>query len=516
MTDRPSRMSPWRVAVVFVVAALVAAGCGTTAPQLTQVDGRSARGTAGLDESAGGPDAGPVEGAEQAQGGTQGSGPQGPGTRAATPGQASSANTVRPGTAGTVPSSAFSCNIAEKGPGWDAKNVYVGAAIQSDAAEAGESVGFSGFDFGDQKAITEAAINDTNAKGGLCGRTVVPVFYDVDSLSSANQEAQAACTKWTQDQRVISASLVPNINIPNMYACLSKAKIPIVTVSGSAFLRSGVAPYMPYLLLRNGLSWDRMIGFWLDRLTAMGYFGGWDTATGSPGSAPVKVAILFQEDAIARPAWEALRKAVEQRGFPVVHFVASSDPTSMSSHVLKFKTDGVTHLFIDRLSGLFYPSQAEGQTYRARYALTSQNFIQPFLANGAAPQQLRGAMGVGWHPHLDVAQAQDPGPTPGFAPCMDIMRRAGIDVSKRNYQFTTTAACDGALLARQAVFDGGGVAPENLISGYQTAASKIPVANVFGLAARPGESGLLSTARDLLYDNACSCMRYNGPNLQIP
>lgn len=503
-----------RAAALIAVAASVAIGCGTTAPQESTSTNAAQSGSAGISQSGSNPEStaagGPQSADVEASLGTPTQGAAGPG------GQVAGGQRTTGPAASTAPGGPVACNVARTGPGWDAKNVYVGAAIQSDASEVGGSIGFSAFDFGDQRAIAEAAINWLNDEGGLCGRTVVPVWYDVDSLNDVNQEAQAACTKWTQDQRVISASLVPNLNIPNMYACLAKAGILINTLTGSPSLKSGLEPYMPYLLLKNTVSWDHFADFWLDRLEALGYFKGWNTANGSPGPAPVKVAILFEDDPIATPAWKALRDALERRHITVEAFVSWGDPAAMSGYVLQFRSQGVTHLFLDRLAGVFYPSQAQSQDYYARYALSSQNFIQPFLANGPAPAQLRGAMGVGWHPHIDVAQAQDPGALPGSARCIELMRNAGVDVSKRNYQFVATASCDGTLLARESVRAGGGFTAEQMIKGVHATAPTLPWANMFGLAGRPGEAGLLSTTRDLLYDVACTCIRYSGLNVQIP
>ena len=406
------------------------------------------------------------------------------------------------------------CNIASTGPGWDAKNVYIGEAVATDTAKVGQSVG-NPLDFGDQKAIVGAAWDALNEAGGLCGRTVKPVYYDVNSVNDPNTEAQAACTKWSQDQRVIRASLVPNINLPNMYACMSKAHIPIVAATGEPSLLAGLAPYQPYVFLRNTAPWDVFARFWVDRLVAMGYLKGWNAATGTSGTAPVKVGILTRDDPIANAAWARLKTQLERRHVEVVDYVKSNDFAHVSNYVVQFRRDGVTHVFLDRLMGLFYGPAATSQNYYPRQALNSLDFIQPFLAKGPAPRQLRGAMGVGWLPMIDVAQAQDPGPTAGYAQCMQIMHKAGVDVSRRNYQYTATAACDSAELLKRSVLAGGGFSPQQLSAGVDAAANAMPWANEFGAGARSGDPELLSTARDLEYNDSCSCIRYINGNLPI-
>jgi hypothetical protein len=301
-----------------------------------------------------------------------------------------------------------------------------------------------------------------------------------------------------------------------MYKCLADAGIQISTLTGSPSLEASLKPYKPYLALRNTVAWDRFAGYFVDRLISMGYFKPWNTSNGTPGSAPVKVAILAEEDPIAGEAWKALRGELQRRKITVSDFILWNNPAQFSNYVLRFRSNGVTHLFLDRIAGIFYPSQAQSQNYYARYALTSQNFIQPFLALGPAPQQLRGAMGVGWHPTLDVQDAQDPGGTLGFDRCMKLMQRRGVDVSKRNYKFTASASCDGIEMLKRTVAAGRGFTPKHLQAGLLTAAKSMPWANLFGAAGRAGESGMLSITRDLRYDSKCSCMRYTSGNVAIP
>ena len=426
------------------------------------------------------------------------------------PAQATSGSAV-PATGN--PTAEGKCDIPATGPGWDNKSVYIGEAVSTDTSKVGASIG-SALDFGDQKAIVGAAWANVNKTGGLCGRQVKVVYYDVSSTNDPNTEAQAACTKWSQDQRVIRASLVPNINLPNMYACMSKAHIPIVASTGEPSLLSGIAPYAPYVYLRNTAPWDTFAGFWVDQLVKMGYFKPWDTSAGGPGTAPVKVGILTRDDPLANAAWAMVKTELEKQNIDV-EYVKSNDFAHISNYVVQFRRDGVTHVFVDRISGLFYQAAAASQKYYAREALNSLDFIQPFLENGAAPKQLRGAMGVGWLPTIDVAQAQDPGPTAGYTRCMQLMQNAGTNVARRNYQYTATAACDGAELMKESVQAGGGFTPQQLSAGLSAAAPTMAWANLFGAGARSGDPELLSTARDLAYEDACSCIRYTSENLPV-
>jgi hypothetical protein len=496
-----------------LAAAVLIAGCGTTAPLMTESSGGSNNGLAQSGQSVQvGPGQSSTNQALNPSSPQIGQPSAGPG--ATTLGLSSSSNT----SLSTLSSGGAvgGCNMPTTGPGWDAKHVYLGSSLETDSAKVGSQLNFSAFDFGDQKAIADAAFNALNATGGLCGRTVVPVYYDVSSVNDTNQEAQAACTKWTQDQRVIETALVPNINIPNAYACLSKAHIPIVTETGSPSLLKDLAPYSPYVMLQNASEWDRFATFFVDQLSTMGYFKPWDTVNGAPGTAPVKVAIVTGNDPIEGNAYKRLQQVLQQHHFEVTDFFTYTDPTQLGSDIVKMRQDGVTHVFLDRLAGLFYESQADSQNYHARYALNSNNFIQPFLVNGQAPSQLRGAMGVGWIPSLDVAQAQDPGTNAAYAQCMQIMQKAGVDVSKRNYKFTATASCDGVLLTKRAVEAAGSFEPAKFIPGMLAGAANMHWASQAGATGHPNDPELLSGARDVVFDASCSCTRYTSGVLQIP
>lgn len=148
----------------------------------------------------------------------------------------------------------------------------------------------------------------------------------------------------------------------------------------------------------------------------------------------MKVALLYQDDPIKEAAFAYLKAQLQQRGIDVVDSASwdSSDLQDFSSDVIKFRADGVTHLFMDADADLFYPQQAQAQGYFARYAVESSDYIQPFLEDFAPPDQLRGMMGVGWVPTQDVDLAHNPGPNAGQASCLAIMRQGGVDLSEDN------------------------------------------------------------------------------------
>src|SRR5690349_22550034 len=82
----------------------------------------------------------------------------------------------------------------------------------------------------------------------------------------------------------------------------------------------------------------------------------------------------------------------------------------ISSAVLKFRSDGVTHVLIwddNGVATLFFMQQADNQGYRPRYGINSGNNMQ-VVAQVVSKSQLTGATGIGWTPAFDIANADSP------------------------------------------------------------------------------------------------------------
>src|SRR5437870_1036729 len=56
------------------------------------------------------------------------------------------------------------------------------------------------------RAQLEAALANGNSNGGIGGRKIVPVWavFDTTSSQTIDQQAQAACATWTQDNKVFA------------------------------------------------------------------------------------------------------------------------------------------------------------------------------------------------------------------------------------------------------------------------------------------------------------------------
>ncbi len=81
---------------------------------------------------------------------------------------------------------------------------------------------------GDQLAMTQSVVNYINAHGGFGGRKVELVIYDLrttDVAADQTSAMQAACTYFTQDNKVTAIASYVGRAPENFYQCLAKAHV---------------------------------------------------------------------------------------------------------------------------------------------------------------------------------------------------------------------------------------------------------------------------------------------------
>lgn len=498
-----------RGSVAALLGCTLIAGCGSTV-QLNTTNGTATDTTDGLGVSNGVPDPSSTVGP-----GEQPTDTSGPSTITGDP---TSAPTDTPTTPGEIsgpssPTGGPTSSMPTSGPGWDAKNVYVGVTVQSDATAMSKATGIKSIDYGDQIGILKAVVKWVNSKGGMLGRTIVPSIYDVKSTGNAIDMASAACAQWTQDRRVISATLVQFISNDNSFGCLSKAKVPTFTGGTSLQTRASLAKY-PYLRT-DFASQERFGPTYIDTLNSMGYFSAWNTSKGAPGSAPVKVGLLYQDNAIQSGAWQLFKKQLEDKGIKVADIATYSGAQDVSQFVLKFRSDGVTHVFFDGPASFYWPSVAQSQQYYARYGVTSTNVIHPFLDNGSHKRQLAGLAGVGWQPQQDVPPGREPARTAEQTACLNAVKQAGEEVNEQNPRYLALGFCDLFLRLQAGSKIAGTFAADSLISGMGAATKSFRSAATFAIGDFDDQTSL-AAVRPLKWDDSCVCVLYSGGNVRLP
>jgi hypothetical protein len=388
----------------------------------------------------------------------------------------------------------------------------VGVTVLTSVATVGKAAGVKAVDFGDQVGMAKAIAADINTRGGVLGRKLVPVIFDQDFSKPDATSAQEACTRFTQDRPTFAvASMLPAFNNDTFYSCLAKRDTPMVNHSQAVITNEDLRRYAPYLSYVDDISYERLVPALIGRLSALGYFGGWDAGAGAPGKMPVKVGLLYQDSPSAKRGYGLLRAALERRGVPVASEMTYSgmqDQQAIQSAVLSFRSRGVTHVFMDSWASLLFPTSAEQQQYRPRYGLTTQNVIATYMEANAPERQLHGALGIGWEPASDVSQAHDPGNLAGTAACTEVMRRANVDISSRQARWFALLLCDLMNLAAQSAVAGHGFSTGALTNGLAIRSPGFNFAAIFGGARDGNRPDRMGLTRDIGYDTSCQCFHY--------
>lgn len=421
---------------------------------------------------------------------------------------------ARPGTSepGTVPAAAAPPPPPASGPGFTAKELFIGVAYNSQLSEQMGAAGAVGGStaLGDQRKQVEALVRDINARGGVGGRRMVPVFFDVKGETNPSTASQAACSAWTEDNRVFAAmTFVAEMGNDSSYACLTKRQVVFVPLAGES--DRAYRAFAPYLWTPTGLSVERAGPIWVKRLAAQKYFTGWNTTLGRAGDAPVKVGLLLGNGARnSQPSMDAalekaLRAELSRVGVPVAATFSMSGIDQGSAAVLRFKDAGVTHVIGDYSIALFTQA-AESQRYRPRYGISSFSggiALQLF----SPPAQLAGTLGFGWSPQGDVDTAQDQGDvSPAEARCRTVMKDAGEPTESRLAWFAMAHACDTFTFFDE-VIEGSGFRPAGL-PGAAAGLGAVPPAFTFGISYPGGRPDGVTYGRDLTYSASCSCFAY--------
>jgi hypothetical protein len=402
--------------------------------------------------------------------------------------------------------------VGTKGRGFTAKQIFIGYGTLKSVNTIATAAGLSGVSFGDQEAHARIAADEVNKRGGLCGRKIVIVFYDFVPPGGP-QKAQEACTRWTQDQPVFAA-----VNIASqadqedaLISCLASRKTPLINMwSGAMHPESSYARYQPYHYAPSGVSLERYVPAWVTQLKAQGYFSGWNNALGQAGPAPTRVGLLGTSGMPGPAYFTVARKALAREGQTVAsQFEASGGDTSqLSAAVLRFKSDGVTHVLAsDMLSLMFFTQAAESQDYRPRYGINSLNFPSVFLQTTASPRQLAGALGLGYLPSSDVDGAHDPGAmSPAGASCRKANTAAGQDPTKRGAYVSMMMSCE-AMNFLKATVDKGGLSAAGVATGARELRQYAP-SSTFGIAFAGSRFDGAVAGRDVAYRDSCGCFQY--------
>ena len=506
-----------RYATSLAVVAALTAACGSTVQTSQSTVGLTSSGVASSPGATSG-DAGlTVPGA--ASSGAAGASTSGGSLAGTTPGSTSGGGTAPVGGNAPAPGTVNNSHnrpgeIAAAAPGITATTINLGFEYSSSTAAADRAVGAAGaapsYDF---RNVMNAAIDYANKNGGFAGRKLQGVYYDVNVANPKESEDQAACAKFTQDNKVFAMQGQTDV----LRACAEKAGA-VSVLSGNETANTFKA--YPHFVDPISIRLDRMGPVTVGGLYKAGYFSG-------------KLGLLTWDDSNYRYAVSnGYLPALAQHGIKLaapVEYIsvpqqvgALSDMTAqVSSVVTKFRSLGIDHVIIqDGPDGVWagggltleFMNNAKSQRYYPRYG---QNIYNIPGSNELPADQQNHAIAI---LDDDEQPSHDAGyrPNPARQKCFKIQADAGLPVSESNDNDEGLAAqaCDVVFFLQQVINQLPVLSTNAFIDEVQKLGTTFKPAFVYGTRLFPGRLDGSDQVRKAEYLSSCQCLKFSGPAYQ--
>jgi ABC-type branched-subunit amino acid transport system substrate-binding protein len=259
-----------------------------------------------------------------------------------------------------------------------------------------------------QQAAMQSYVDDINARGGIHGRKIDPVYRTYDVVSEDDQ--RAACLHVARDQKVFA--VIIGFNLPNPLLCLvDEHQTP--TFNNVSNNPDYVFARAQGRLIAAFARGSRMMAVWADEIDRRGMLAGKE----------IGIVTDLQTDPGGTAA-KQLEQALKGRGHNVVRRseLSADLPTSASQvpvEVNQMQVAGVDIVFFvtgNTVRGTHFVQTAESQNYRPKYTVSdwSSNFTDSGSAN--MPQSFDGSLNItatrnsefrAAHNHPEVALAQN-------------------------------------------------------------------------------------------------------------
>lgn len=500
---------------VVLALALTAAACGSTA-QPTGERVATGFGTAGDGLSEAGDGMPDVDSGTPAAGGelrssAPGSTPRGGSSAGGAGGGPTAAGSVSGG--GTAPSTGTAGSSGGIGPGVTDSTIAIGIPYCNDCFAANSALGASSEDPGDTRRYYQAALDDVNARGGVAGRELVPVFHEISAADDLDRSQQAACETFTTDNEVLMIYFRGEIS----YRCALEAGI---LAWGSGGTRPVYEKY-PNLFAPSSVRLERLFQVTVRSMVR----AGWHEP--SPKWPTGRIGIITWDDTEYRYATEhgyvaGLREAgleatdVRYVSVPQNAGSIAEASAAISNAVLSFRSQGIDHVFIgDGPAGIFsgtgltllFLQTADSQDYYPRYGFNSNN--SPDF-DSHPKDQLVGMVAID---SSDTEPANDEGIEPNHVRdrCFQVMRDAGLPVGEQLTQILAVGACEIAWFTEAVVGRASDTTLPNMIAAGESLGTSYRSPYNYGNRIGPGRHDGVALFRALEWDEACPCVTYTSP-----
>jgi hypothetical protein len=394
------------------------------------------------------------------------------------------------------------------GPGVTDTAIDLGFVALKSYNETTEAAGLGQFTNDDTKLVVNAYLADVNRHGGVLGRRLRAVWaeYDVNSTQTVSSQEQSMCEAWTHDHRVFAAFATSASTGGVLDGCLTKAGVlqigSYATTIDARSLSTRPLQYLP-----AGVSMERLLPAYVDGLAAAKWLDG----------KPV-IALISMETPVFRRAGTTVAALLHRRGLTLTDsqylYLGDSNAEAkqaipqLQNALLRFRSEGVTHILVLSDIGDVYllaATDADGQRWNPHWATTSPSGAA--LEVGTVPEdQLATTVQVGWLPLLDRGYRQGTPTGPGYARCLDVLRRAGIAPSSDQAAFNDAALCEEISFLVEGLRAGGTPHATTFRAGV-AALKGFPIATAYG-ATFPGRPDGATSYRVTAYRRTCSCFEF--------
>jgi ABC-type branched-subunit amino acid transport system substrate-binding protein len=249
----------------------------------------------------------------------------------------SSSKTGDGGTSSTTTPGSTAPHVVSKvfGPGVTATTVKIGVSLVdfTKISQYVDSVRVN------QEEVYKAYIDDINAKGGLAGHKIIPVFHEFSPIGSTG--AVTLCTQFTEDDKVFAVigNFTDSSNDGSSQACIAKTHKTVLITFGLTQAMMDLVP--GGLMLCPCTLPERADSVLLSLLGKQG------TLTGK------KVAILAEassQKGVKKSIQPGLKKLGVKMGTTAYLSISGSDTTQaqtqLQSFIERWKSEGVQALFV--------------------------------------------------------------------------------------------------------------------------------------------------------------------------
>jgi ABC-type branched-subunit amino acid transport system substrate-binding protein len=358
--------------------------------------------------------------------------------------------------------------------------------------------------------IYAAAVAEMNKTGGVNGRKIEPVYSNTDT-ASANWDVdfQAACEKFTKDNKVVAVLGYTFVWLDGFEACLAKA--------GVAHLYGGYTPgdrraQREHPLLVSTTHPD-LENAWL---TVMG--GAVTSGQLKPSN---KLGIIVDSCAHGDRAFDAVVPAyLHSHKIPYETFrsdcsTGSSDngraANEIAAAALQFRSHGDDTVYVAGVPALLFATYAESQHWSPSYLMNDAGAA----FEGIAPNSLlKNFHGYGWMPTVDVNPSHQPAPRNATQKkCLAMLSAQGLQPASVNDFMLAYTTCDALFMYAAALQLTGGHTDASAVSQALAAvAPKFETASTYGGRAQitSVQRGGAAVWREWGFADNCNCFVYKG------